>query len=186
MFPLAKTLFYKCLLLAAFSPGGESYRPSDEMLLDPSFLKALKEVSLDKGLSGYFYFNEESVSQNRNEFERLQQREIDLRDCPPLLDRERIPGLDYCSELRAFLSDLKDHHYKAIGVTRNSDDLINLCAAIQASYDFYSLFQQVHWSQPYEARVLLREIRDKMGWDAYYKGEWPNPFPRGALSFSDD
>ncbi len=184
MVTLIKSLVYKAILFAAFSPGGETYRPSDAMLLDPVFLSTTKEFCREREIAVSFYFLEYDLATNKREYERLLEREVVLRDCPPLLDEKRIPSGEYCYELRGFLRGMKDHLQATLSVVRDKDHVLQLCHEIEKASDCYNLFQQVHWTSqwdPYEARVLLRTIREVMGWDEYYRGEWPTPFPAGTL-----
>ena len=131
---------------------------------------------MDPEERGWFFCNPEELFRDARI---MQERAIELRNCPPLSDAIRFPNkkignascmLNYrCAESLRLLRDLYPWNQQ---INRNLYE----CARRYAIWDAARDAQCSYYRMP-QRRRSLRTLRELLGPEAYYRGEMPDPIP---------
>ena len=132
---------------------------------------------LDPREARYFLARSEDFA---NDLNTLRRRHADLADAPPVFDCNRFPDRDVVSDMLAFNREFQK--YVETRLATDSVGLPELREALNEAEQLYRIWDQVRDSRcdyyyVTVRRQALKQLREMVGIDAFYRGTLPPHVP---------
>lgn len=160
------------IVLAAFS---SPVSPGEELLSSPYFQDALKTYCRenDLGINISFYGDYDC---HLSTYNRLKERYATRHELPPLRDVDRLLPETALHEIYELQRGLKGFYERRREVDWNKDHYDALINDLKDKMGVSSLMMKAHVEKnydPYDVRLALKQLRERVGVAAYYGGDWP-------------